>query len=283
MSSFFNKIASQITNTTGSLVGRDNVTRLTNSINQSFYSKSKYRDYLKQGNVVQLLSKTSHRALHICPSPNDPSRMVLLGNGQIGSEYFGGHFTVEVEGSKKHLKFRNGNNYICFENQIPCVMRETNASHNVIKSRNEFRLHEILGSDEHFALESVFFPGRYLAILADGSITTTKNRADESTHFCLNVITVIPTIPNQNVRNSTMIDIRVTPGPSNATERPSSNFTNQSNYNSEVFDSKNSKEQEANYYQNENSYTPIPQVPDLTINTEDTPPQYGNLFPKLPQ
>lgn len=284
MSSFFNKIASQITNTTGSLVGRDNVTRLTNSINQSFYTKSKYRDFLKQGNVVQLLSKTSHRALHICPSPNDPSRMILLGNGQIGNEFFAGHFTVELDGSKKHLKFRNGNNYVCFENQIPCVMRETNTSHNTIKARNEFRLHEILGSDEHFALESVFYPGKYLAILADGSITAIKNRADESAHFCINVITVVPNLPNQNVRSSTLIDIRVTPGASNSFDRQSTNFSKENQLNPQVSDYKNSKEQEANYYQNQaSSYTPITQISESPLNTEDTPPQYGNLFPKLPQ
>ncbi|RMZ94341.1 hypothetical protein BpHYR1_027947 [Brachionus plicatilis] len=283
MSSFFNKIASQITNSTGSIVGRDNVTRLTNSINQSFYTKSKYRDFLKQGNVVQLLSKSSHRALHICSSPNDPSRMVLLGNGQIGNEFFGAHFTVEVEGSKKHLKFRNGNNYICFDNQIPCVMRETNTSHNVIKARNEFRLHEILGSDEHFALESVFYPGRYLAILPDGSITTTKNRADENTHFCINVITVLPNIPNQSARSSTLVDIRVMPGPSNGLERESTHLMNRnSSYYPTDADKKNFKEQEANYYEQRDISTPIPSIPDPTIPAEDTPPNYGNLFPKLP-
>lgn len=284
MSSFFNKIASQITNTTGSLVGRDNVTRFTNSINQSFYSKSKYRDFLKHGNVVQLLSKSSHRAMQICASPNDPSRMILLGNGQIGNEFFGGHFSVEVESSKKHLKFRNGNNYICFDNQIPCVLRETNTSHKVIKARNEFRLHEILGSDEYFALESVFYPGKYLAILPDGSITTTKNRAEENAHFCINVITVIPNIPNQNVRSSTVIDIRVMPGTSNGLERTSTNLGDRtSSYFPTESDKKSSKEQEANYYEERDISTPLPSVPDPTFTTEDIPPQYGNLFPKLPQ
>ena len=42
-------------------------------------------------------------------------------------------------------------------------------------------------SDEYFALESVYFPGKYISILPDGSIAVSRNKADESTQFCLNV------------------------------------------------------------------------------------------------
>lgn len=164
MSSFINKLSSGLTNTAGSIVGRENMTKFSNSINRTF-KKSKYRDFMKAGNVVQLISKNSHMSLQICASRNDPNRLILLGNGQIGIEYLNAHFVIEVDPRNSHLKFKNRNNYMAYDNEVPCVLAEVvnpKNSKEAIRARNEFRLHEIIGSDEWFALESVYYPGRYI-------------------------------------------------------------------------------------------------------------------------
>lgn len=263
MSSFINKVASTITNTTGSVIGRDNITKLSNSINRGILLKSKYREFMKGGNVIQLISKSSHMTLQICQSQNDSNRLILLGNGQIGPEFQASHFLIETDPSQKHFKFRNANNYICYDNEIPCILRETNDKYNAIRSRNEFRLHEILGSDEYFALESVYFPGRYLSILPDGSITSTKNKGDQNTHFCLNLIknnTVqmrAPIVTQPSFAPSPVVGVRESAGPLN-------------NYNTESTNSFQSKEEEAKFDGN------VPPAPKY-----DLPPTYTNLYPKL--
>ena len=119
MSSFINKFANSVTSGTSSLIGRDKVTRLTNSINKGLFRGSKYRDYMKLGNTVQLISRTSRMSLHICISQNDSSRLILLGNGQVGPEALNSHFVIEKDKNSSHLKFKNGNNYVAFDNEIP--------------------------------------------------------------------------------------------------------------------------------------------------------------------
>lgn len=162
MASFINKLASSVTNSAGSLVGRDNMTKLTNSINRTI-KKSKYRDFMKPGNVVQIISKTSHQSLQICTSRNDPNRLILLGNGQIGMDFLNAHFLIELDPRSGHFKFKNRLNYMAFDNDVPCVLADVpnpKNSKEAIRARNEFRLHEMIGSDEWFALESVYYPGR---------------------------------------------------------------------------------------------------------------------------
>lgn len=164
MTSFINKLASSVTNTAGSIVGRENLTKLTNSINRTI-KKSKYRDFMKAGNVVQLISKTSHQSLQICTSRNDPNRLILLGNGQIGIEHLNAHFLIEIDPRNSHLKFKNRNNYMAYDNDVPCILADVpnpKSPKEAIRARNEFRLHELIGSDEWFALESVYYPGRYV-------------------------------------------------------------------------------------------------------------------------
>jgi hypothetical protein len=194
MSSFVNKIANSVTSGTGSIIGRDKVTRLTNVLNKSI-TKSKYRDFMKRGNTVQVISRSSHMSLHICVSQNDASRLILLGNGQIGPEALNSHFIIEKDKDNNHLKFKNGNNYIAFDNEVPCILSEPvnpRTRQEQIRARNEFRVVEILGSDEYFCLESVYFPGRFLGVLPDGSITSTRDRTEDKAQFCLNVIHVMP-------------------------------------------------------------------------------------------
>ena len=197
MASFVNKIVSSVTNNTSTIIGRENMTKISNSLNRTF-KQAKYRDFLKSGNVIQLISKTSHNSLQICASQNDPNRLILLGNGQIGEEFFNAHFTLIrgikaihnnliiksnlenflfqiIQDKNDHLKFQNRLNFLaCDEPGIPCVLSEPTKPkpkpYEYIRARNEFRLHEIIGSEEWFALESVYFPGRYISITPEGRL-----------------------------------------------------------------------------------------------------------------
>lgn len=294
MSSFINKLSSNITNTAGSIVGRENLTKFSNSINRTF-KKSKYRDYMKQGNVVQLISKNSHMSLQICTSRNDPNRLILLGNGQIGLEYLNAHFVIECDPRNSHLKFKNRTNYVAYDNDVPCILAEVvnpKNSKEAIRARNEFRLHEIIGSDEWFALESVYYPGRYLSILPDGSITTTRDKSDESAHFCLHVINVV----QQNMRPNSGIFVYSPPvvsvseaAPANPPPTSAATVAGPSYSNGEVAAAGGdaaannawSKEQEAAAYEQNNRQSN--QQPSAPATTTDTPPTYTNLFPQLPK
>lgn len=296
MSSFINKIASSVTNSTSSIIGRENLAKLSNSINRTF-KKSKYRDFMKHGNVAQIISKSSHQSLQICTSRNDASRLILLGNGQIGMEYLNAHFLIEVDPKNSHLKFKNRNNYMAYDNEVPCVLAEVlnpKTKQEAIRARNEFRLHEIIGSDEYFALESVYYPGRYLSILADGSITSTRDKADEKAHFCLHVINV----PQHNLRPNSgpfvytppvvSVNEAAAPVPSAATPVPTATSVVPGpsapvSYPASSSSSSSSKEEEAAAYERqrrEEEQRRSAQQP--TSPPQDTPPNYGNLFPQLP-
>jgi hypothetical protein len=61
-------------------------------------------------------------------------------------------------------------------------------------------MHEILGSSEYFALESVKYRGRFLACLPNGSITVTRDKSQEISHFYVHVLFVFG-MP-QNIRPS---------------------------------------------------------------------------------
>lgn len=117
--------------------------------------------------------------------------------------------------------------------------------------RTEFRLHEIFGSDEYFALESVFCPGNYICVSPEGYITTTKNKTSQEAHFKLQLIKNF--YEGQNADN--------TPAPY---EQPAGaeyvsmgNQAQASSLTSEMDE-------------------PQPEL------SSDSPPDYSSLYPKLP-
>lgn len=282
MASYVNKIANTITNKTGSLIGRENLTRLTNSLNQS--NKSKYRDYLTNGNVIQLISKTSHMSLQICASQNDPSRLILLGNGQIGPQFNHSHFIIEIVPSNGHLKFRNAQNYLAFDMEVPCILTPVlnpRTKRDEIRTRNEFRLHELFGDAEYFAIESVYYPGRYLAVYPDGSITYTKNKTEDISHFCLHVIQAATLIPQIYPAYNPL---------SNGTENPvpqQPSTSSQRNSVASAYNVPSEKQQESDMYAASTSAAAAAaagsrsSAPPQATSIE-TPPAYQALFPKLP-
>lgn len=284
MASFANKLANSITSKGSVIIGRGPLTKLTNSLNKAFF-KNKYREFLKPGNLVQICSKSSHCSLQICQSRNDAQRLILMGDGPIGNTYHHAHFLIEKD-KNENLKFRNGNHYLAFDNDIPTLLCEPThpnpKKHEFIRARNEFRLHEIIGSDEHFALESVYSPGRYLAILPDGSITMTKDKSAEITHFFIHVIAVNGVPYAQPVTVTGDPNGTVVSRPESV-YNPPAGVSTPSSYNgtgavpaasAPGFNNASSKQQESEYYERER-FAPAP--------APETPPTYNNLFPQLPK
>ena len=268
MSSFVNKLASSITNSTGSLIGRDNLAKLSNSINKVI-SKSKYRDYLKAGNIVQLVSKTSKKSVQVCSSNENQNNLLIYGDGPIGPEFTFAHFKIEQDPKKGHYKFVNGINYLAFDIDFACVLNEPaqkpKHKHELMRGRNEFRLHEILGSEEYFALESAYSPGRYLAVMPDGTLAYSRNKADVVTHFCLAVIYVLPQNLPPNARNPSIPIANTTGTAIDPNSNRASSFS--------IVDDRYPEEREIFGAESETkSQTEV-----------DTPPTYTMLYPQLPK
>lgn len=282
MTSHINKLMNTITNKSASFIGRENLTNMSNSINKIF-SKAKYRDFLKAGNTIQLISRNSHRSLQICASQNDPNRLILNGQGQVGTEYTNSHFVIETEPKHGHLKFRNRQTYIAFDQDVPCVLSEPlNPKHKseYIRARNEFRIHEIIGSDEYFALESVYYPGKYISILPNGDITVIKNKADESTHFYVHIIhvhqfngqaqavVVQSSVANQPSVQSAAVATNESVAPAQST-----------GLSQKEEESREAARQQAAASNNATTSQSSEQITQL----DHVPPAYASLYPKLPQ
>jgi len=259
MAFLINKFSNAVTNATGSIVGRENLAKLSNSINQSLFIKSNYRKHIRSGNVVQLISRNSNQSLQICQNLN-AGVLVLFGNGQIGNDHLNAHFHLYVNPKNRHISLRNFNNYITFESNSTLTVTSENELFNVKKKKKhanqfvktELRLHELFGSDEHFALESVFCPGNYLCVSSDGHIATTKNKTSQEAHFKLYLIKNF--YEGDNIDNS--------PAPY---EQPAGAE------NVSVGDQA----------QASSSLTFEMDEPQPDLST-DSPPDYSSLYPKLP-
>lgn len=271
-------MANTVTSKGSTVIGRGPLTKLTNGINHALFS-TKYLKFMKPGNSVEICSKTSHCALQIVQSRNDQTRLILMGDGPIGPDHRHTHFLIE---KNENLKFRNGNCYIAFDNEVPTILSEpTHANpkkHEFIRARNEFRLHEIIGSEENFALESVYFPGRYLAILGDGSVTVSRDKSLEICHFFLHVIAVqgVPYVqpPPKDSKKTASATAPPVAQPVYTDYTPSTSYAMAGPTDSGA----SAKQQESDNYaaqrDSNNSYD---------SNHVETPPTYTNLFPSLPK
>lgn len=279
-----NKASNSLVNNLGTFIGRENATKLTNAANQAIF-KANYRDLMKAGNVVQLIAKLSGQSVQICASQNDPNRLIVLGNGPVGVEYRHAHFNLIKIKDNGHYKFQNGLNFFSLDEPggIPCVLSEPThpkpKKHEFIRARNEFRLHEVIGSNEWFCLESVYFPGKYVAILPDGSIAITKNKSEEQAHFSLFLIQEHPA------------NVKAGEQPRVASMQPSMHLSGSSaSLNSrasasapEMPQTSSAKQEESERYAREQAMAAnAPQQPSTSTTEDVTPPAYGNLFPTLP-
>lgn len=295
MSSFVNKLANSVTNKSSLLIGRENLAKITNSINKTLFS-AKYREFIKAGNTIQLVSKFSHMCVQICCSANDSSRLILYGNGPLGIEHTNSHLTIEIDPKNNHVKFKNLLNYLAFDNEVPCVLAETTkakpSKHEYIRARNEFRIHEVIGSDEYFSLESCYFPGKYISILKDGGITVTRNKADETTHLSINVIHVLPQYQKNpaDFKDNRPIASFGTAAPPPASEvaatasaqtNSDSAASTSSGQQSSMDGGASAKQQESDEAAQLRARQDQEALASSHMVTE-TPPSYGNLFPTLP-
>lgn len=299
--SFFNKLSNNITNKASSIIGRENLTKLSNAINRGIFS-AKYRDFLKAGNVVQIISKNSRMSVQICASKNDANRLIVQGNGQVGPEFRYAHFNLVKDPKNGHLKFQNGMNFFALDEPggVPCILSEPTHKkpkpHEFIRARNEFRLHEVIGSDEWFSLESVYFPGRYVSITPDGQITVTRDKSDESSHFCLHLIYEHPS--NINSKRPTSTQPQAEPVLPNSASYDQSSASAPNAESTSIASSSSdtglsAKQAESERYareQREQERLDSAQQPAVTSysspqapQADTTPPTYGNLFPTLPK
>jgi hypothetical protein len=215
------------------------------------------------------------------------------GNGPVGIEHRHAHFSLIRVAENGHLKFQNGMNFFSLDEPggVPCILSEPTGKkpkkHEFIRARNEFRVHEVIGSNEWFCLESVYFPGKYVAILPDGSITVTKNKAEETAHFSMFLIQEHPTnvkpgaqprvaslqpslaSSSSSASLSSQVTANAPEAPTASDPRPAHTFK------------KDPKQEEAERYAREQQPSTSSQY-SAVEDADVTPPAYSNLFPTLP-
>ena len=153
---------------------------------------------LQDGSSVQLCSRSSHRSLQICGAKDNPSRLVFVANGPIGGDALQNtHFLIEKD-ADGYLSFKNGylNFYLNFCDNFSASGLSRQSKYAKIRDDTKFRLHEVLGSNEYFSLESMKYKGRFLACHPDGTVTTSRSNSEEVTHFFLNPIRDMSTSTN---------------------------------------------------------------------------------------
>lgn len=164
---------------------------LNNSLNRVLF-KSKCGHLFKEGNLVQICSKISNKALQICQSKESQKKLIFAANGSTlnAFNYPNTHFLIEKD-SDGLVSFKNKNLfYLNFCDNFP----KSSSIYKQIRDDTKFIVHEVLGSNELFSLESVKYKGRFLASHPDGYVTTCRNNREQITHFYLNVINVSETV-----------------------------------------------------------------------------------------
>ena len=280
MAFLINKLTDGITNATGSLIGRENLTKLSNSLNKSYVSESQYRPFIKHGNVIQLVSRNSLRPLQIVRSVHNPTQLIITADGQVGESFINSHFTILINNRNQHIAFQNSNNYIGLSpNRFLGILTIDDQKLLSYKTKKnlitniEFRLHEIFGSEEYFCLESTFSPGNYLSVSPDSTVGFVKNKTEKSAHFKLHLI--------YNAYQTGQA------GQAGAISGTASAASNAPPYVAEQSDENQySKEEEAN--RNDNTAPSAPSVmaaaPAMDpIPVNDAPPVYNSLYPQLPR
>jgi hypothetical protein len=165
--SFLGKVESTATNLLGNVVGQDTIVSVTNKLNDTITSGRHVRELLRNGAIVQLLSKNSHHLLQILVTPN--GILTFDGNGTNNS--FNTYFTIE-EGEKGRFRFHNSYNYLAFDGKQPCIISLAPGYKN--NPAIDFRAQDILGSNELIALESCACKNHFISISPDGYLKTTN-------------------------------------------------------------------------------------------------------------
>ncbi|CAF3356248.1 unnamed protein product [Rotaria sp. Silwood1] len=180
------KTESFATNLLGNIVGEDTIASATHTINSVITGGHCARDLLQNGAIVQLLSKSSGHLLQIVMSSYDI--LAFDGNGTMNS--FNTYFNVEKT-EKGRLRFHNNYNYFAFQGKQACIKSFPSGAKS--DPSLEFRVHDILGTNELVAFESCTCKNHFISISTDGHLKTTNTKEKNiDAQF-----SVIPVVNNQ--------------------------------------------------------------------------------------
>jgi len=159
---------------------------LKNNLNR-FLFNSKCGDLFKNGNVVQICSKSSNQAIQICSSKDNPKKLIFAANGPTmnDADCPNSYFVIEVD-KDGLVSFRNKNQF--YLNFYDNYFNKNSSIYKQVLDDTKFVIHEVLGSSELFSLESVKYKGRFLVSYPDGFVTTSRNNREDIAHFYLNLI-----------------------------------------------------------------------------------------------
>ncbi|CAF0984353.1 unnamed protein product [Adineta ricciae] len=143
--------------------GRDYLTTAANTVNSLVKGKDP-RVFLKPGNVIQILSRSSGRTLQIVVSKTT-NELICDAIGGTGSYYPNAHWLV-VCTPNNHYYFHNNYNYLAVKNGKIIIIPST--ANEKAPTEGEFRAHNVLGSAQAIHLESVHMPGYFLNFDDDG-------------------------------------------------------------------------------------------------------------------
>ncbi len=120
--------------------------------------------YLKPGNVIQFLSRSSGRTIQIVVSKTT-NELICDAIGGSGSFYPNAYWLVVCSQNGRHY-FHNNYNYLAIKNGKIVIIPCTNSD----KPPNEaeFRVQDVLGSAQAVYLESVHMPGYFIGFDDEG-------------------------------------------------------------------------------------------------------------------
>ncbi|CAF3895383.1 unnamed protein product, partial [Adineta steineri] len=143
--------------------GRDYLTTAANTVNSLVKGKDP-RVYLKPGNVIQFLSRSSGRTIQIVVSKTS-NELICDAIGGTGSYYPNAHWLVVCTSNGRYC-FHNNYNYLAINNGKIIIIPST--SNEKAPTEAEFRAQDVLGSAQAIYLESVHMPGYFVNFNDDG-------------------------------------------------------------------------------------------------------------------
>ncbi|CAF0810532.1 unnamed protein product [Didymodactylos carnosus] len=200
--SFFTSLAQKAYDVAGNISGgRDYVTSAANALNQVVKGKDP-QVYLKAGNIVQFISRSSERTIQIVMS-NMNNKLVPDAAGGKGPYYQNSHFRV-VASQYDRYYFHNNYNYLGFKNHQPCIV--PSSAEAPLPYECEFRVHNMLGSTTHIYLESVQSPGFFLSFNQNGTISNEATCQLKNKNSQFQVALIVSGPEATLVNSTTMID-----------------------------------------------------------------------------
>ena len=122
------------------------------------------RVYLKPGNVIQFISRSSARSIQIVVS-KEGSELICDAIGGTGPFFPNAYWLVVCSQHGRYF-FHNNYNYLGMKNGKVVILPSSN--NEKPPSEAEFRVQDVLGSAQAIYLESVHMPGYFLTFDDDG-------------------------------------------------------------------------------------------------------------------